>query len=98
MRNNVGFFDQSSFAKFLVTGKDAERELQRISCADVSRQGRATYTQWLNKKGKIEADLTVTKLAEDRFLVVTAVATATRDWHYMKSTLRAGARRRRSRT
>jgi glycine cleavage system aminomethyltransferase T/glycine/D-amino acid oxidase-like deaminating enzyme len=84
VRSNVGFFDQSSFAKFLVTGKDAERELQRISCADVSRQDRATYTQWLNKKGRIEADLTVTKLAEERFLVVTAVATATRDWHYMK--------------
>ncbi|MGH6893121.1 MAG: FAD-dependent oxidoreductase, partial [Dongiaceae bacterium] len=44
VRNNVGFFDQSSFAKYLVTGKDAERELQRLSCADVSRRGRATYT------------------------------------------------------
>jgi 4-methylaminobutanoate oxidase (formaldehyde-forming) len=91
VRSNVGFFDQSSFAKFLVTGKDAERELQRISCRDVSRQGRATYTQWLNKKGRIEADLTVTKLAEERFLVVTAVATATRDWHYMKSNFAPGA-------
>lgn len=85
VRENVGFFDQSSFAKFLVTGKDAERELQRLSCADVSRQGRATYTQWLNKKGRIEADLTITKLEENRFLVVTAVATGTRELHYMKT-------------
>ena len=91
IRENVGIFDQSSFAKFLVTGKDAERELQRLSCADVGRQGKATYTQWLNAKGTIEADLTITKLAPERFLVVTAVATGNREWHYMKSHFAPGA-------
>jgi len=91
VRNNVGFFDQSVLAKFMVTGKDAERELQRLSCADVGRTGRATYTQWLNPKGRIEADLTVTKLADDRFLVVTALATSVRDAHYFKNHIAPGA-------
>ena len=90
MRENVGFLDQSSFAKYLVTGKDAEQELQRLSVADVGRLGRAAYTQWLNPKGRIEADLTVTKLSEDRFLVVTAAATATRELHYMRSNFNPG--------
>ena len=59
-----------------------EAELQRISHRRCRRRpGRAVYTQWLNERGGIEADLTVTRLAEDRFMVVTAAATAMRDWH-----------------
>ena len=64
-------------AKFLVRGADAERELQRISAADVAVEpGQAVYTQWLNERGGIEADLTVTRLADDAYMVVTAAATA----------------------
>ncbi|HVI90259.1 MAG TPA: aminomethyltransferase family protein, partial [Dongiaceae bacterium] len=66
-------------------------ELQRLSTADVSRTGRAAYTQWLNKRGGIEADLTVIKLGEERFMITTAAATATRDMHYLKSNLTPGS-------
>ena len=66
MRTAVGLFDQSSFAKFLVRGPDAESVLQRICANDVGgAPGRVVYTQWLNEQGGIEADLTVTRLAED---------------------------------
>jgi 4-methylaminobutanoate oxidase (formaldehyde-forming) len=91
-REKVSLFDLSTFAKFLVTGPDAERELQRLSSADVSQTGRANYTQWLNKRGGIEADLTVIKLADQRFMITTAAATATRDMHYLKTTMAPGSK------
>ena len=79
-RNGVALFDQSSFAKFLVQGRDAARVLERISANRVAGAiGRIVYTQWLNERGGIEADLTVTRVAESAFLVVTAAATQTRD-------------------
>ena len=83
VREAVGLFDQSSFAKFMVQGRDAEAVLQRICANDVAvAPGKVVYTQWLNARGGIEADLTVTRLAEDRFLVVTgaAVGPRNRDW------------------
>jgi 4-methylaminobutanoate oxidase (formaldehyde-forming) len=67
-RDAVALYDQSSFAKFLVQGRDACRVLNRISCADVDVAiGRIVYTQWLNERGGIEADLTVTRLSEAQF-------------------------------
>jgi heterotetrameric sarcosine oxidase gamma subunit len=78
VRERVGLFDQSSFAKFLVQGRDAERVLNRIATAECDvPDGRIIYTQFLNEAGGIEADLTVTRLAPDRFLVVTAAFTRT---------------------
>jgi 4-methylaminobutanoate oxidase (formaldehyde-forming) len=92
-REQVGLFDQSTFAKFLVRGADAERVLQRISAADVAvAPDRAVYTQWLNERGGIEADLTVTRLAEDSYIVVTAAATAGRDLHWLKRQIAPDAR------
>jgi 4-methylaminobutanoate oxidase (formaldehyde-forming) len=92
-REKVGLFDQSTFAKFLVRGSDAERELQRICAADVGVEpGRAVYTQWLNERGGIEADLTVTRLAEDAYMVVTSAASAVRDLAWLKRNLAAEAR------
>jgi 4-methylaminobutanoate oxidase (formaldehyde-forming) len=71
VRDAVGMLDMSLMAKFLVQGRDAEKVLNLVSANDVSVPvGRIVYTQWLNKSGGIEADLTVTRLAEDRFLVV----------------------------
>jgi glycine cleavage system T protein len=91
-REKVGLFDQSTFAKFLVCGAHAERELQRISAADMAVEpGRAVYTQWLNERGGIEADLTVTRLAEDAYMVVTAAATAVRDLHWLKANISGDA-------
>jgi 4-methylaminobutanoate oxidase (formaldehyde-forming) len=71
VREAVGMLDMSLMANFLVQGRDAEKVLNRISANDVSVPvGRIVYTQWLNERGGIETDLTVTRLAEDRFLVV----------------------------
>jgi glycine cleavage system T protein len=93
VRERVGLFDQSSFAKFAVIGADAERVLNSICAADVGVPvGRIVYTQWLNERGGIEADLTVTREAEDRYLVVTACATQTRDFHWLRTHIPADAR------
>ena len=71
VRERVGLFDLSSFGKFLVQGRDAEAVLQRICANDVAvAPGRIVYTPWLNERGGIEADLTVTRLAADAYLVV----------------------------
>ncbi|MFO1200386.1 MAG: FAD-dependent oxidoreductase [Burkholderiaceae bacterium] len=80
VRDAVALFDQSSMAKFLVQGPDACRVLDRIGTARVDvAAGRVVYTQWLNERGGIEADLTVTRLAEREFLVVTSVSSHVRD-------------------
>ncbi len=92
VREKVALFDQSSFAKFLVEGRDAEAVLQRISANDVAvPPGRIVYTQWLNERGGIEADLTVTRLAEERYLVVTGAAAAVHDFHWLKGNIPAEA-------
>jgi len=82
-REQVALFDQSSFSKYLVQGHDACAVLQRICSANVDLQpGRVVYTHWLNDRGGIEADLTVVRLSEDRFWVVSAAAVTHRnlDW------------------
>jgi glycine cleavage system T protein len=85
VRERAGLLDLSSFAKFLLQGRDAEAVLQRICAADVALEpGRILYTPWLNERGGIEADLTVTRLAEDAFLIVTSAAAQTRDFHWLK--------------
>ena len=93
VRNAVGIFDQSSFAKFLVQGPDAEAVLNRISANNMSVPvGKVVYTQWLNERGGIEADLTVTREALDRYVVVTAAATQTRDFAWLQRQIPADAR------
>ena len=80
VRENVGVFDLSSFAKYIVEGRDAERELNRIAANDVAvAPGKIVYTPLLNARGGIEADLTVTRLDARRFMVVTAAADQVRD-------------------
>ena len=78
VRDQVGLFEQSSFAKLMVQGRDAAAVLNRIATANVDvAVGRCVYTQFLNEAGGIEADLTVTRLAADRYLIVTAAFTQT---------------------
>ncbi|MDH3499674.1 MAG: FAD-dependent oxidoreductase [Acidimicrobiia bacterium] len=85
VRTQVGLFDQTSFAKFEVRGPDAMTVLNRISANEVDTEpGKIVYTQWLNHRGGIEADLTVTRLDEDRYLVVTGAAVANRDWTWLR--------------
>ncbi len=70
-REGVIVMDMSFMAKFLVQGKDSASQLERISANQVAAEpGRITYTQWLNERGTIEADLTVTMLDDDQFFVV----------------------------
>jgi 4-methylaminobutanoate oxidase (formaldehyde-forming) len=70
-RTGAILMDMSFMAKFLVQGRDAGRELERISANHVDGEpGVITYTQWLNEGGTLEADLTVTKLDDDRYWVV----------------------------
>ena len=93
VRNAVGLFDQSSFAKFVVQGPDAEKVLNHICANNMAVPvGKVVYTQWLNERGGIEADLTVTREAPDRFLVVTAAATQTRDFAWLQRQIPADAR------
>jgi glycine cleavage system aminomethyltransferase T/glycine/D-amino acid oxidase-like deaminating enzyme len=92
VRERVGVFDQSSFAKILVQGRDAGTVLNRICNANVDvAVGRIVYTQWLNERGGIEADLTVTRLAEESFLVVTGPPTQTRELNWLRRNTPAGA-------
>jgi len=79
-RNAVAVFDETSFGKLLVTGRDTEALLQRLCTADVAVPvGRAVYTGMLNERGGYEADVTVTRLAADRYLLVTSSASVVRD-------------------
>ena len=76
----VALYDETSFGKLLVTGRDSETVLQRLCTADVAvAVGRAVYTGMLNRRGGYEADVTVTRLAHDRYLLVTSSASAVRD-------------------
>jgi 4-methylaminobutanoate oxidase (formaldehyde-forming) len=85
VREAVGLFDQSSFCKLRVEGPDALAVLQRLCANDVDvAPGRLVYTQMLNARGGIEADLTVTRLASDAFLVVTSASASTHNSHWIR--------------
>ena len=79
-REAVGLFDQSSFGAFRVTGSDALPLLERLSANRIDvAPGRVVYTQWLNSRGGIEADLTVARTGAAEFLVTTGAAVRRRD-------------------
>ena len=83
-REQVALFDQSSFAKYLVQGRDSVRALQRICTANIDiAPGKLIYTHWLNPRGGIEADLTVTRLREDQYLIISAAASAGKDLNWL---------------
>ncbi|MBN9234999.1 MULTISPECIES: GcvT family protein [Phyllobacteriaceae] len=85
VRDKVGIFDQSSFAKYELTGTDAGRALDWVCANDVAKPvGRLTYTQLLNTRGGIEADLTVARLADDRFYIVTGTGFRTHDLAWIR--------------
>jgi heterotetrameric sarcosine oxidase gamma subunit len=79
-RDAALLIDQSCYGKLLVSGPEAVRALNRISANDVDVPvGRSVYTQWLNARGGIEADVTLTRLAEQEFLVITGHPSQVRD-------------------
>jgi len=76
VRENVAMLDYSVMGKVLVQGRESEKYLNRICANNVAVPvGRCVYTQWLNETGTIEADLTVTRLAEDQFLILSGDGT-----------------------
>ena len=84
VRENVGLYDMSSFGKIRVEGRDAEAFLNHVAGGDMSvAPGRIVYTQFLNENGGIEADVTVTRLSETAYLVVTPAATRLADQSWM---------------
>ena len=90
-RETAALFDQSSFAKYLVTGRDAERALSRICAGNVARApGRIAYIQLLNARSGIECDLTVTRLDEQTYYIVTGTGFATHDADWIARHLPAG--------
>ncbi|TWT10183.1 FAD-dependent oxidoreductase [Reyranella sp. CPCC 100927] len=85
VREAVGIFDQSSFAKYEFVGPDALKALDWICANDIAKPaGRLTYTQLLNTRGGIEADLTVARLAADRFYIVTGTGFRTHDFGWIR--------------
>jgi len=92
VRENVGLLDISTFSKFLLQGRDAEKVINHVSAGDMSVEpGKMVYTQWLNEQGGISADLTVTRLAEDCYMVMTAYSSHTRDFNWLQRHIPEGA-------
>jgi 4-methylaminobutanoate oxidase (formaldehyde-forming) len=84
-RNDVILMDMSFMSKFVVQGRDAGAVLNRLSANDVDCEpGRITYTQWLNERGTIEADLTVSKLDDGRYLVVASDTAHGHTWSRLR--------------
>ncbi len=92
-RDAVAVFDQTSFSKFLLEGRDAEAVLQRLCANDMAVPvGRMVYTGMLNARGGYETDLTCTRLALDRYLIVTGTAQTVRDADWIRRNIPADAR------
>jgi len=85
IRTKAGVIDQSSFGKIEIKGPDALSFLQKITDNQMDRPvGSITYTQMLNEKGGIECDLTVSRLGEDHFYLVTGTAFVKHDLSWIK--------------
>lgn len=92
-RETVALFDQTSFAKFLFVGPDAEAVLQHLAAGDVAVPvGKTVYTPLLNERGGYESDLTVSRLASDTYLIVTGSGQRVRDADWIRRHVPPGAR------
>ena len=84
-RTTAALFDETSFAKIEIAGGDAPEFLERLCANRVARDvGAITYTQMLNPRGGVECDFTVTRLAEDRFRIVTGTAFGRHDLAWIR--------------
>jgi 4-methylaminobutanoate oxidase (formaldehyde-forming) len=87
-RQAAALFDESSFSKLEVAGPSARAFLQRMAGNDIDRPvGSIVYTQLLDRRGGIQADLTVTRLASERFMLVTGTAYGNHDAGWLRSHL-----------
>ncbi len=90
-REDVVVFDQTSFAKFVLKGRDALAVLQRLCANDIDVPvGRMVYSAMLNTRGGIESDLTVTRLSTDTFFIMTGSAQGTRDAAWIERHIGSG--------
>ncbi|HLO19442.1 MAG TPA: FAD-dependent oxidoreductase [Sphingomicrobium sp.] len=90
-RERVAVFDQTSFAKFVLVGRDAEKALSWIAANDVAKpSGHLVYTQMLNDRGGIECDLTVSRLSPTEYYIVTGTGFATHDFDWISRSIPEG--------
>jgi len=90
-RENAGLFDESSFAKAIVSGTQAPEFLNWVCANDVVKGvGRTIYTQALNTRGGIESDYTVTQTSDTEFLIITGTAFSTHDFGWLEKQMREG--------
>jgi len=90
-RERVAVFDQTSFAKFLLVGRDAQAALSWIAANDVAKPpGYLVYTQMLNGRGGIECDLTVGRLSQTEYYIVTGTGFATHDFDWISRSIPEG--------
>jgi len=90
-RESAVVFDQSSFAKFVVKGADAEKALSWVCANDVAKPvGSLIYTQLLNDKGGIECDVTVGRVADDEYYIVSGTGFRTHDFSWLERNLPQG--------
>jgi sarcosine dehydrogenase len=90
-RERVAMFDQTSFAKFLLVGRDTEQALSWIAANDVAKPpGHLVYTQMLNGRGGIECDLTVGRLSASEYYIVTGTGFATHDFDWISRSIPDG--------
>lgn len=90
-REAAVLIDQTSFAKFVLKGPDAEAALSWIAANDVAKPaGSLIYTQMLNDHGGIECDLTVARLRHDEYYIVTGTGFATHDFDWIARSIPAG--------
>ncbi|MGI9409918.1 MAG: GcvT family protein, partial [Hyphomicrobiaceae bacterium] len=91
-RSSVCVFDMSSFAKFLIQGDEAEAELNRLCANDVAvPPGTSVYTGLLNSRGTYESDVTVSRLSQSEFLMLSGTAQAARDPDWIKRNMTPGS-------
>jgi 4-methylaminobutanoate oxidase (formaldehyde-forming) len=91
VRERVGVFDQTSFAKFMMIGRDAELAMSWICANDVAKApGRLIYTQMLNRQGGIECDVTVTRLTDESYYIITGTGFATHDFSWIERAIPQG--------
>jgi 4-methylaminobutanoate oxidase (formaldehyde-forming) len=90
-RERVAVFDQTSFAKFLLVGRDTEKALSWIAANDIAKPpGHLVYTQMLNDRGGIECDLTVCRLSPTEYYIVTGTGFATHDFDWISRSILEG--------
>src|SRR6185312_2406607 len=92
VREQAWLFDQSSCAKYEITGGDALSARNYIAANNIDKPvGRLTYTQMLHSRGGIECDLPVARLSDDRFYIVTGTGFRTHDLAWIAERIPAGA-------